>query len=335
MSQKKANWPKAQFISGSRIDDSGVAEFFKVLAPAQIDALAAVLKKQSSGHQQQLKHLRQEVTRLEYAAARAERQYNNVDPENRLIASSLEAKWEHALADLELAKSKLADAEADKPQDTKVPKELRQSFTEVGQRLPELWGRLANEAKKALLRSVIRKVNLLRDDEGMAQIRIVWQGELVTEVNRPVPVNSIRYSDMERRVAEVIREHSVKGATQDELLQVLNERDDLHPCRGGSFTSQIVSKLKNRYNIVSNLERLRRGDVEIPNGYTVNQIAEEIKIHPSWIYRKIGKGAIRINKDTTFGCYLFPRTKKCVQQLNRLRKGTITHVEIRELHHSG
>ena len=324
-----------QFISGHRIDDSVVAEFFKVLAPAQIDALSAVLKKQSSGRQQQLKHLRQEVSRLEYAATRAERQYNHVDPENRLIAASLEGKWEHALADLELAKSKLAEAEASKPPETKIPKQLRESFADVGKRLPELWERLGNDAKKALLRAMIRQVNLLRDKEGVAQIRIVWQGEFVTEVNRPVPVHSIRYSDMEKRVAETIRELTANGATQDEILATLNECDDLHPCRGGKFTSQIVSKLKKRYGIVSNLERVRRGDIEIPNSYTVTQMAEELNIHPSWIYRKIGKDEIRIKKDTTFGCYLFPRTKKCVKDLNRLRKGTLTHVEIRELHHNG
>jgi|TARA_B100001971_G_scaffold110914_1_gene101811 DNA invertase Pin-like site-specific DNA recombinase len=324
-----------QFISGCRIDDSVVAEFFKALAPAQIDALAAVLKKQSSGHQQQLKHLRQEVSRLEYAATRAERQYNNVDPENRLIASSLESKWEHALADLELAKSKLADTEAEKPQVTRIPNELRESFADVGQRLPELWSRLANDVKKALLGAMICKVNLLRDEGGVAQIRIVWQGKLVTEVKKSVPVHSLRYSKMEQRVAETMRQLTAKGATQDEIIKTLNERHDLHPCRGGAFTSQIVSKLKRRFGIVSNLERVRRGEVEIRNVYTITQMAEETKMDPSWIYRKIGKGAIRIKKDATYGCYLFPRTKKCVKELNRLRKGTLTHVDIRELHHSG
>jgi hypothetical protein len=206
-----------QFLSGSRIDEAVVAEFFQALAPAQLDALAAVLKKQAAGHQQQLQHLRQEVSRLEYAATRAERQYNHVDPENRLIASTLESKWEHALADLALAKSKLTDAEAEQVQDAKIPHELREQFADVGGRLPELWPHLSQDAKRALLRAMIRTVNLLRNAEGVAQVRIVWKGGLVTDVNTPVPVHSLRYSEMEQRVAETIRELTAQGATQDKI----------------------------------------------------------------------------------------------------------------------
>jgi hypothetical protein len=247
----------------------------------------------------------------------------------------LESKWEHALADLALAKSKLTDAEAEQVQDAKIPHELREQFADVGGRLPELWPHISQDAKRALLRAMIRTVNLLRNAEGVAQVRIVWKGGLVTDVNTPVPVHSLRYSEMEQRVAETIRELTAQGATQDKIIQTLNERDDLHPCRGGAFTSQIVTKLKKRYGIVSNLERLRRGDVEIPHSYTLTQMAKEIQIHPSWIYRKIGEGAIRIKKNTVYGCYLFPRTKKCVQELDRLRKGKLTHVEIPEPHHNG
>jgi hypothetical protein len=65
-----------QYLSGARIDEAVVAEFFRVLQPAQIDALEQVNTRQAE-HQQELIHqLEQEVTRLDYAARRAERQYN-------------------------------------------------------------------------------------------------------------------------------------------------------------------------------------------------------------------------------------------------------------------
>ena len=55
-------------------------EFFRVLQPAQIDALESVNRKQAA-HQRKLEtHLEQEVKRLEYAASRAERQYDSVTP---------------------------------------------------------------------------------------------------------------------------------------------------------------------------------------------------------------------------------------------------------------
>ena len=89
--------PNCQYLTGRPIDEAVVQEFFRVLQPAEIDALERVNAKQAE-HQRELeRHLEQEVRRLEYAANRAERQYDSVDPENRLIASTLETRWEDAL----------------------------------------------------------------------------------------------------------------------------------------------------------------------------------------------------------------------------------------------
>lgn len=334
-SSEELGTASCQFISGNRIDDVVVAEFFHALAPAQIDALEAVMRQHTAQHREQLRHLRQEVARLEYAATRAERQYNHVDPENRLIASTLESKWEHALADLELARSKLAEAEGAAPQVATIPNDLREAFADVGKRLPDLWPRLSKDAMRSLIRTLVQQINVLRDSEGIAHIRIVWHGKLVTEVQTPVPVRSLRYSEMEKRVAERIRQLAADGATAQEIIDTLNEDGDLHPCRGGQFTFQILNKLKHRHGIVSNLGQLRRGDVDLKDAYTIVHIAKQLDVDPSWFYRKIGKGAIRIKKDATYGCYLFPRTKKCVNDLQRLRKGMLAHVTIQKVHHRG
>lgn len=324
-----------QFISGHRIDDAVVKEFFEVLAPSQIDALDKVAKTQVSHHDEQVKHLRQDLTRLEYAATRAERQYNNVDPENRLIAASLEKKWEQALTDLEFARAKLTDAEKTVPSCAQIPSELRSLFVDVGERLPEFWPKLSVNARRLLLHALIKQVNLLRDSDGAGHIRIVWQGNLVTEVSVPIAIHSFRSTDMEKRVVESIRVLSARGVTMEQILESLNEDESLRPCRGGAFTPQIVHKLKQRFGIVSNLERLRRGEAALDNVYTLREMAELIDVHPSWIYRKISSGVIRISKNETYGCYLLPKTKKCVNELRRLRKGKLAHVSIPKVHVSG
>ena len=88
--------PNCQYLSGRPIDEAVVQAFFQVLQPAEIDALEQVSTRQAEHQQELVRHLEQEVTRLAYAAHRAERQYNCVDPENRLIAATLEKKWESA-----------------------------------------------------------------------------------------------------------------------------------------------------------------------------------------------------------------------------------------------
>lgn len=330
--RSKYGKPSCQFLSGCRIDDAVVTEFFRVLEPAQIDALEQVSLKQADHQQQRAQHLQQEVVRLEYQAARAERQYNVVDPENRLIAATLENKWESALVELEQARTHLAEAQAALPHGSTIPVELRASFADVGRRLPELWPRLAAEAKKSLLRTLVERVNLLRDTDGVAQIRIVWRGGFVSEAHVRVPVSSLRYTEAEQRVAERIRRLTDEGKTLDQIAAALND-EGLAPCRGRSFTTRIVIKLKKRFEIVSNLEKVRRGGV--PFAYTPAEVAARLRIDRSWIYRRIADGSIRIEKNPAYGCYLFPRSNRCVVQLQRLRKGAVTHVSFPEGHSSG
>ena len=270
--------------------------------------------------------------RLEFEAARAERQYNSVDPENRLIAATLEKKWESALIELEQARAQLVEVQETQPSLTSVPAELREAFADVGRQMPKLWPGLAAEAKKSLLRTLVDHVNLLRDIDGVAQIRIVWRGEFVTETRVRVPVNSLRYTDAERRVVERMRQLTDAGKSIDQIAAALNS-ERLVPCRGGSFTRQIIIKFKKRFGIVSNLEKVRRGNV--PLAYTPAELADILKIDRTWIYRQIADGSIRIKKDPTYGCYLFPRSKDCVAQLKLLRKGAVAHVSFPEGYSNG
>jgi hypothetical protein len=82
-------------------------------------------------------------------------------------------------------------------------------------------------------------------------------------------------------------------------------------------------KLKKRYGIVSNREQLRRG--KVISAYTTRELAKILQVDCSWFSRKITQGAIRIQQDPVYGCYLFPRTKKCVDQLKSLKKGALAH----------
>ena len=324
--------PNCQYLSGRAIDTAVVEEFFRVLQPAEIDALERVSRRQA-GHQQELiRHLEQEVKRLQYAAGRAERQYNSVDPENRLIAATLEKKWESALAEQEQAKARLAEALARVPEPVAIPPELRAAFADVGGRLPEIWPGLSAETKKRLLRTLVTGVNLHRNDNGMVQIRIVWCGGLVSEHHVHLPVSTRRRSEIERKIVARIEELAEQGLRDEALAERLNQ-EGFYPCRGAAFTPQIVLKLRSRYDIRIGLGRLRRGDQ--PHGYTITAMARLLKVDPAWIYRALNDGRLQMERDLHFGCYLFPHTHEAVQNMQRLRKGEICHVTFLKEHSDG
>jgi len=321
-----------QFLSGKTIDDAVTEEFFRALHPAHIDALEQVSARRAEHHQDSVHHLEQEVVRLEYEVHRAERQYNNVDPENRLIAATLEKRWETALEAVEQARSKLTEERGRAPVPVSVPETLRHAFAEAGQRLPEMWKSLSAPTRKSLLRTLVHGVNLLRRPDGTVQIRIVWPGGLVTERIARLRVFTLRDTELEAKIIERIRHWTDEGLGSAEVAERLNHESFI-PCRGASFTAGIVTKLKKRHGVISNLEKLRRG--EACRAYTVPEMARLIGIDPSWIYRKIGDGTIKIRRDSRYHCYLFPKDNKTIHTMKRLRNQEVPHASIPKVHHDG
>lgn len=324
--------PSCQYLPGRPVDAVVVQEFFRVLQPAEIDALEHVNAEQAARHGELVQQLEHEVQRLEYAAKRAERQYNCVDPENRLIAATLEKRWEDALAELEQARTRLIQTQGQPPQPAAIPAEMRDAFADVGKRLPEVWEKLSAEARKKLLRTLVSGVNVRRDTTGILQVRIVWRGGLVSERNVRVPVRSLRFSEREQQIVARLRELADTGQNDEGLAEQLN-REGFFPCRGSRFTAQIVLKMRCRHQIWIRLGNLHKNPRS--RGYTVPEMARLIDIDPSWIYRSISDGKIEITKDQQYGCYLFPRTRAAVRSMKQLRKNQVVQVSFRKEHCDG
>jgi hypothetical protein len=324
--------PSCQFISGVAIDAAVVGEFLTALTPAHIDALERVTARQANRHDELLRHLEQDAQRLEYAAKRAERQYDRVDPENRLIAATLEKKWEAALAEWEQARTRLEEARARAPHATAISAELRSAFADVGRHLPVLWPQLSPESRKELLRTLVQGVNLTRGDDGVARVRIVWAGSQVSEVMVRVPVSSMRFSEREKVAVARIRELANEGHRDDMIAERLAAEGHI-PCRGSAFNASIVLKLRQRYEIRIGLGRVQSGE-RLP-GWTTTEVAKQLGVHPSWLSRALRCGRLVMCKNRLFGCYLFPRTRDTLTQLRALKAGAVRKVSIPEVHCNG
>jgi hypothetical protein len=96
--------PVCQCLRAAPIDAQVAAAFLEAVAPAEIDALSRARKAQLQADEA-LRHAEErQIQRLRYQATLAERQFNRVDPDNRLVAGELERRWEEAL--IELAQKK-------------------------------------------------------------------------------------------------------------------------------------------------------------------------------------------------------------------------------------
>jgi DNA invertase Pin-like site-specific DNA recombinase len=184
--------PVCQRLPATPIDEQVTRWFMEALAPAAIDLSAQTLAAADAQRATVLAARRQQLQRLRYTADRAERQYQQVDPENRLIAAELERRWETAFRALRDAETQFAKDEQQAPV-WAIPADLLEALHDIGPRLPELWeqGLFCSAQKKALLRSFIDKlvVHRLGGRRGdRIHVRVVWRGGATTTADLTVCV---------------------------------------------------------------------------------------------------------------------------------------------------
>jgi hypothetical protein len=129
-----------QYLRAPRIDTAVAEAFLTALAPAEIDALSRARRAQQQADKAMRKSAEQQLERRRYEAALAERQFNRVDPDNRLVASELERRWESALKEVRAAEEALARAAS--PQaiaPVVVIRALNDNVIRLSGRLPEIW----------------------------------------------------------------------------------------------------------------------------------------------------------------------------------------------------
>ena len=100
--------PTCQEMRAARIDQAVADAFLTALAPAELDALSKARRAQHQVDSALRTGAERELERKRYAAALAERQFNRVDPDNRLVAAELERRWEAALTEVRAAEEALA-----------------------------------------------------------------------------------------------------------------------------------------------------------------------------------------------------------------------------------
>ena len=95
--------PACQYLRAPHIDAAVAQAFLTALAPAELDALSRAHRTQQQVDKAMRSSAERQLERKRYEAALAERQFNRVDPDNRLVADELERRWEAALNEVRAA----------------------------------------------------------------------------------------------------------------------------------------------------------------------------------------------------------------------------------------
>ena len=149
-----------------------------------------------------------QLEQARYEARLAQRQYDAVDPSNRLVAGELERRWNEKLE--RVAQLERTYAQAEREAEWNLTAEERAAITELSRDLPAIWSAetTTNQERKQLLRMAIESVQLdgIRE-AGQIEIQIRWRSGAVTSL-------SVKRSSTRRRLAEDARRKLFPGFTK-------------------------------------------------------------------------------------------------------------------------
>jgi DNA invertase Pin-like site-specific DNA recombinase len=314
--------PLCQYLPAAPIDDQVVNAFFDVLSPAELDVYARVVAATRQEEAAVQKARSQQLERLRYQARLAERQFNQADPDNRLVTAELERRWESALQELKEAEESVQRQSAPAVPLTDLPPELRQALEQVGQKLPELWAGSALTAvqKKALLRCLIDKVVLRRSAPDRVLARVVWKGGDTTSLEVPVGVSSLAHLSFAKEMEAAVVELARRGQADPAIAQELTERGYRSP-HAKVVLASTVKQIRLRHGVC--IQRSRSYPRQIPGYLTVPQVARSLKVPGHWLHDRIHNGTIRVKKHRQWKLSLFPDTPQTLVQFRQLRDGKV------------
>ena len=226
---------------------------------------------------------RQQVERARYEAELAQRRYLRVDPDNRLVADSLEADWNqklraHAAAQEEYEQQRDADR-------LLIDEQSRTHILSLASDFPRLWHdpHTPYRERKRMVRLLIEDVTIVRGDELTAHVR--FRGGAAHTLRLPLPLSApfLRKTDpgLVAEVDRLMAEH-----TDAEIASILNDRG-LRPALGDRFTSLNVNHIRHAYGLESRFTRLREVGM-----LTLGEMATRLGVHPQTVKARQREGLL-------------------------------------------
>jgi predicted site-specific integrase-resolvase len=223
------------------------------------------------------------LEKAKYEADRAFRQFDAVEPENRLVARTVERKWNEALRVVEELELQV------KEQKRRLGKPLSKMemdrAVQLAYDLSKLWDAITYKDRKRLLRTAIEEVQLRKEGRDVS-VKIIWKGGAMSEkvVHLPKMGNrKVTHPD----IIELVRELA-KKFTDDQISRILHRRGHKTPT-GLNYSSQKVANLRRRNGIAG---------YQMPKGkqvrtYNVEQASEILQVSRATVYQWLNSGYIR------------------------------------------
>jgi len=273
--------PICQQIHGGELDDVMGRLLVERVTPVTLEVALAVQKELESRSEESDRLRRQEVERARYQSDLTRRRYMQVDPDNRLVADSLEAEWNEALCVLAQTQERYErQRQADH---AGLDDQQRASILALARDFPRLWNdpHTSDRERKRMARLLIADVTLLKGADLIAQVR--FNGGATHTLHVPLPKPAWLLRQTPPAVVAAI-DALVEDHTDGETAELLN-RQGLSSGGGQRFHPAMVARIRRSYDLQSRYQRLRARGL-----LTLAEIAAHLDVGPDTvkIWRRAG-----------------------------------------------
>ena len=259
-------------LNAASIDAAVQRQVLRALEPSALDLSLRVIEDEKCDRQRLDQDWKQRLQRAQYEAERAERQYKTVDPENRLVARTLEQQWEESLRSFQRLRDDYDRFVATRPPQLSADEQAR--IKALSQTIPELWNApgTTHADRKQIIRCVVDHVVFhVEPESNQAQAEIHWQGGFVSRVQFQRSVRSYLEMDNYEKLWERISELRKEGYSAQRIAATLNS-EHFVTMRGKSFTTFTLTHMLARNGLGS----LREATDLAANEWTLRNLANEL-----------------------------------------------------------
>jgi DNA invertase Pin-like site-specific DNA recombinase len=274
-------------ISGLGIDAAVSTEVLRVLKPLGIDAAVKAIEAQTCETSAAQRQLELSLQQARYEAAHARRQYDAVDPANRLVAGELEHRWNEALQTVNRIEGEIADILARRP--PPLGEQERRQLMQLGFDLERAWSHPAATVatRKRILRAALNEI-VVRREGAVIDAVLHWQGgdHTALQVKQRLNAGGRHHwppDDMISLVRQLAR------LMPDRQIARLLNRCGKSTGHGNGWTQERVRGFRNHHDIAvyRDGERAERGEI------TLDAAAEIIGVCKMTALRMIRRGDIK------------------------------------------
>ena len=278
---------RCQAVPGAVVDDAVGNLLLDTLTPHALEVALTVQVELDTRAAEADALRRHHVERARHRADLARRRYLAVDPDNRLVADSLEADWNDALRALQAARE-----DYDRASETaaaELTDQIQHQIRSLATDFPALWSNphTPQRDRKRMVRLLVDDVTLHKTDRIHLHVRL--RGGQTRSLVVAIPPTSWQARQTRPDTVKAL-DQLLDTHTDAEAAQALNAAGH----RSGEnkpFTAGIVVHIRHKYHLLSHAERLRAQGL-----LTTTEIAQHLAVHPSTIKSWTKAGILNSHK---------------------------------------